>query len=69
MDKTAFIDPLHPGRDRRRRQLECVSGFLQRPSSSGPQLQDRHPLGGWIMRSAKRCYLGHASIFDAQGFP
>jgi hypothetical protein len=43
-----------------------LGGLLQRPAASGLELEDGHPLGGPVVRSAMGWDLRHAKLMDAE---
>ena len=45
----SLVDPIHPGGDRRRREMDGLGGLGEGPSPGGAQLEDGHTLDGWVM--------------------
>jgi hypothetical protein len=62
---SCLIDSPHPGADGVGRHQKYFGSRLQRPTSGGTQFEDRHTLGGWVVRSPLGVDLRHPDILDA----
>ena len=66
---SCLIDSPNPGTDGLRRHQEYLGSLLQGPTSGGAQFENRHPLGGRVVRPPLGIDLRHPDILDAYLLP